>query len=382
MAKVLLVDDEPNVLDGYRRTLRKQFQIITAQGGSEGLGKLKEEGPFAAVVSDMQMPEMNGVEFLQSVKKQFPRVMRLMLTGNADQDTVISAINEGDVFRFLNKPCSPEDMASALKDAIEQHRAHLIEKRLLQETLNGAIKGLLDILSITNPEVFGQTAHIVKHAKECATQLGWEANWELETSARLCLVGLVTLPSEINLKVIQRKPLTKEEDQLFEGFPEAGAKLIENIPRMGRVADNVRYLLYEYLDVRAVDSGDIQVPPISKLLRLVIDFMSYIRADFQEDEAIELMKSKGGLYDEKMLAALIESLQKQVEREKVFVSINMLGTNMYLAKELATESGTVLVSKNQHISESLANRLFNFYQSGTIDEQLCVYIQGESEPYL
>jgi len=380
MAKVLLVDDESNVLDGYRRTLRKQFKISTALSGKEGLSKLKEEGPFAAVVSDMKMPEMNGVEFLQAVKKRYPKVIRLMLTGNADQETAISAINEGDVFRFLNKPCSPDDMAFALNAAIEKHRAHLIEKRLLQETLNGAIKGLLDILSITNPDVFGQTTHIVQRAKECAVQLGWDTSWELETSARLCLVGLVTVPHEISAKVIHRKPLTNDETALFRGFPEAGAKLVENIPRMKRVADNIRYLLYENLGEQ-VTLDEIRIPRISKLLRLIVDFQGLLKAEFEVDEAIEIIITKKNLYDQDIVKALIDAVSQQVEKVKQLVNIKVLGTNMYLAKELISENGAVLVSKNQHISESLANRLFNFYQSGLIDEQLYVYIEGDSEPY-
>lgn len=381
MAKILLVDDEPNVLDGYRRTLRKQFQISTALSGAEGLNKLEEEGPFVAVVSDMQMPEMNGVEFLQSVKKKHPRVIRLMLTGNADQETAISAINDGDVFRFLNKPCSSEDMSVALNEAVDKHRASVIEKRLLQETLNGAIKGLLDILSITNPEVFGQTTHIVKRAKECAEKLGWEVSWELETSARLCLVGLVTVPHETNLKVIHRKPLTEEERRQFRGFPETGARLVENIPRMDRVAENIRYLLYENLEPTEVGLCEPKIPPIARLLRPIVDFQGFLKADFEQDEAIEILKSKRDLYDQDILKALFETLEQQDERRKVLVNIGALGTNMYLARELVADTGVVLVSKNQHISESLANRLFNFYQSGMIAEQVYVFIQGTSEPY-
>lgn len=381
MTKVLLVDDEPNVLDGYRRTLRKQFQISTAVSGSEGLVKLKEEGPFAAVVSDMQMPEMNGVEFLQSVKKRHPKVIRLMLTGNADQETAISAINEGDVFKFLNKPCNADEMASALNDAVEKYRANMIEKRLLQETLNGAIKGLLDILSITTPAVFGQTTHIVQRAKECAKHLNWDTSWELETSARLCLVGLVTVPGEITAKVVESKPLSSDEAKLFRSFPETGAKLVENIPRMKRVADNIRYLLYEN-NLKNKEITESQIPPISKLLRPIIDFQNLVNSDFEIDEALDRMRaSVGGLYDQKVFEALLVTSIQKIDRIKKLINVRALGTNMYLAKELVADNGAVLVAKNQHISQSLANRLFNFYESGLIEEQLYVYVQGDSEAY-
>ena len=82
--RILLVDDEPNVLDGYRRSLRGQFDISVASGGKEALDKIAREAPVAVVVSDMRMPEMNGVELLKRVKIASPNSIRMMLTGNAE----------------------------------------------------------------------------------------------------------------------------------------------------------------------------------------------------------------------------------------------------------------------------------------------------------
>src|SRR5581483_11619317 len=104
MKKILFVDDEPNVLAAFQRQLRKQFSVETALGPQEGLAALQNSRDYAVVVADMRMPEMNGVEFLIKVKATAPDVVRMMLTGNADQNTAIEAINEGNIFRFLNKP--------------------------------------------------------------------------------------------------------------------------------------------------------------------------------------------------------------------------------------------------------------------------------------
>ncbi len=120
--KILFVDDEPNVLNAYKRQFRKQFLIITASSGREGLEVIEKEGPFSVVVADMQMPKMDGITFLKKVQQKAPNSVRLMLTGNADQQTAIEAVNEGNVFRFLTKPCPSELLGKTLESALEQNK--------------------------------------------------------------------------------------------------------------------------------------------------------------------------------------------------------------------------------------------------------------------
>ena len=103
-------------------SLRKvMFDIDFADSGAKGL-KLLSENEYSVVVSDMQMPEMNGAEFLKNVKDKSPDTVRIMLTGNADQQTAVTAINDSDVFRFLNKPCVASELALVLDQASLQYR--------------------------------------------------------------------------------------------------------------------------------------------------------------------------------------------------------------------------------------------------------------------
>ena len=129
--KILLVDDDSNVLDGYRRSLNKEFLMETAEGGTQALAMAAEKGPYAVVISDMRMPEMDGIQLLSRIKAIAPDTIRVMLTGNADMDTAINAINEGSIFRFLNKPCSREIMARTITAALVQYRLVTAEKQLL-----------------------------------------------------------------------------------------------------------------------------------------------------------------------------------------------------------------------------------------------------------
>ncbi len=121
--KILLVDDDANVLRAYQRALRRHFALDVAQGGSRALEMIASHGPYAVIVSDMRMPEMNGMELLRALRRAAPDTVRVMLTGNVDQQTAVDAVNEGRVFKFLNKPCSMETMADALREGIARYRA-------------------------------------------------------------------------------------------------------------------------------------------------------------------------------------------------------------------------------------------------------------------
>jgi len=137
--KILCVDDESNVLEAYQRNLRKRFTIDTALGGEPALALIASQGPYAVIVTDMQMPGMDGVEFLTRAQQKAPDTVRLMLTGNADQKTAVEAVNKGHVFQFLNKPCPPEMLAVALENGIKQYRLITAEREVLEYTLNGSI---------------------------------------------------------------------------------------------------------------------------------------------------------------------------------------------------------------------------------------------------
>ena len=135
--KVLCVDDEPNVLEGIQRQLRGRFELVTAVGAKAGLAALAERGPFAAVISDYMMPQMNGIEFLREVGKLAPDCARIMLTGCGDLEVAVAAVNEGHIWRYLNKPCKRETLENAVREALEHYRLVVMERQLMSE-LNDA----------------------------------------------------------------------------------------------------------------------------------------------------------------------------------------------------------------------------------------------------
>ncbi len=143
---VLLVDDETSVLEGFRRGLRKQFKLKTATSGREALELLKHSPDFAVVVSDMRMPNMTGLELLSKVRELSPDTVRIMLTGNADQQTVIDAINHGEIYKFLTKPCDISIMGDAITEGIQRYKQIKANRALLDKNAS-KVEGLSQQLS-------------------------------------------------------------------------------------------------------------------------------------------------------------------------------------------------------------------------------------------
>src|ERR1022692_2492595 len=159
--RILLVDDEPDLLAGLVRSLRSDlFELAGATSGAEALDLLRNRGPYAVIVSDLKMPVMDGAELLGQARKVSPDTVRVLFTGAPDLERAIAAVNEGAIFRFLTKPCSRVMMALTLKSCVEQHELITGQRILLEQTLHGAIKALTDVLGLTNPLAFGRATRL------------------------------------------------------------------------------------------------------------------------------------------------------------------------------------------------------------------------------
>src|SRR3954466_6348993 len=102
-ATLLCVDDEPNILSALRRLFRsKGYRVLTAEGGAAGLALLEQE-EVDLIISDMRMPEMDGAQFLESARARRPDAVRILLTGQADIQSILAAINRGEIYRYITK---------------------------------------------------------------------------------------------------------------------------------------------------------------------------------------------------------------------------------------------------------------------------------------
>ena len=123
--QILIVDNERSVLDGIERLLHGEFSISTAQGAIQGLSLIQLLGPYAIVVSDMRMIGMDGAGFLAQVHQMAPNTVTMLLTGYKDLEAAIVAVNKGQIFRYLRKPCKKDDLVKAINQGLAQYRANI-----------------------------------------------------------------------------------------------------------------------------------------------------------------------------------------------------------------------------------------------------------------
>lgn len=373
---ILCVDDDANILEGFRRQLRKEFTVVTAVGPQEGLRVLEADGPFAVVVSDLQMPGMNGIQFLSRVRTQSPETIRILLTGHADLQASIAAVNQGQIFRFLTKPCMPELLASALTAGLTQYRLITAERELLEQTLSGSIKVLCDILSLVNPEAFGRSSRITRYAEAIAEHLHVTELWPIKTAAMLSQIGCVILPDAVLKKIYRGDPLTPEETQLFNQHPFIAADLIARIPRMKRVAEIIRFQdkYYDGVGVPGDRRQGNDIPMEARILKVALDFDALESSGKTKTEAFDELKRRKQWYDPTIVEALKAAFASEIKHESRTVVIADLRPGMILMEDLKSVQDVLLASKGQEVNESIILRLQNFKKTAGVKEPFTVLI--------
>ncbi|WP_428608732.1 HD domain-containing phosphohydrolase [Sedimenticola sp.] len=375
-ARVLFVDDEENILSGIKRQFRKQYAVETALSGAEALELIKGSDEFAVIVSDMRMPEMDGIEFLRQAKELSPHSVRLMLTGNADQQTAIDAVNRGAVFRFMNKPCPISQLVESVNAALEQYRLIKSEKELLEGTVNGSIKLLTDILSMVAPEIFGQLTELRETAREIARAMRLMSTWDIEMAAMLSKIAYVTLPPQTLARVRGSKPLDPSEQLIIERLPETSGKLLVNIPRLEQVA---RIILYQRKNFdgsgfpKDMLAGE-DIPLESRILKVLHDLQMQESNGVSTSAALKQMSGHPGRYDPKVLQTVGWFFMAAEEEEKllppIHVMVAALTPGAVLINPVETAEGHTLITAGQKLTETMIHRLVNYHEVHRVKEPI------------
>jgi CheY-like chemotaxis protein len=355
LPSILCVDDEPRVVDGLALHLRRNFQVLTAHGGQSALQLLKEKGAPAVIVSDMRMPGMDGATLLKHVRNLYPETTRILLTGETGRDAAVSAVNEGQIFRFLTKPCPPDQLRAAIDAAVTQHQLMRAERVLLQETLIGCIKALVDVLAMTNPVAFGRATRVTRLATDLAGAQGSSAFWQLEAAAMVSQLGFVSLPVELAEKLYYGKRLTTEEKTLVDAAPAVAQKLLGHIPRLEPV-----------LEILAASSAKSEgsegmVKQGAAILRLVQEYDAHLAQGLTARAAVDAIRAQTSRHD----SALIEALESMVgaapgndQVSEVF--LGRVTPGMVFVDDVRTSVGALLVPKGFEVTETFLERLRNF----------------------
>lgn len=378
--KVLLVDDDSSVILALERKLFNRCAVINADNGAAGLKLLQSKGPFAAIISDYRMPQMDGLRFLEEAASLAPETVRIMLTGYADLDIALQAINRGSIFRFLTKPCSDRDMLKAVDDALEQYRLITAERELIQNTLTGSIRLLTDLFSAVQPDSFARAGNVSRLAKRVAERVGIRKTWEIEVAALLSQIGTITLPAELIDKKFSDEGLTEQEDALFKSHSQIGSKFIANIPRLEEIA---RALLFQFRGFDGSGPPDEvlqgeKIPLLARILKLVLDYDYYYETECIAMRSLKKLKQAKHLYDPRLLAALeaeILNIENGYQYMVSEVGISGLEGGMILVDGVYDQSGALLIARGTVINDVLKARLINYNQVGKIESTLKVVVK-------
>ncbi len=366
--RILFIDDDENILASFKRNLRRDFEIETAASPEEGLTILKSsaQNPFSVIVSDLKMPKISGIDVLRSAKRINPNTVRIMLTGYADIDTAMNAVNEGNIFRFLTKPCSVDMLKHTLKTCVEQYSLVMAEKELLRDTLQGSVKMLVNVLSMHSPEVFGKSEDVKKLVNSLLKKIKVEKQWQLEVASMLVYIGYIALPADILKKVTDGEELTPAQQQIYNSYPENGAGLVANIPRLGGVAELIRKqrLLTESLS---------RQPVAVRILNMVMEFLE-LEKQTGIHSALTIIKNKANVYGIDLINTLQETVGTRSGHVLRSLGISELREQMVLDEDVLTVDNLLLCKKGQELNDVLIMRLVNYGRSCGVKEPIKVLV--------
>jgi FixJ family two-component response regulator len=374
LEKILMVDDESSILAGYERIFRNEFQIDTVTGGLAALHALQATGPYSVVVSDMRMPHMDGATLLAKIKLLEPDMIRIMLTGNSDIQTAVSAVNEGSIFRFLTKPCNKETLGKALTAGLAQYRLVTAERELLENTLQASIQVLTEMLGLVNPVAFGRATRVRRYMHHVVTRMELESPWRFEVAAMMSQLGCVTLHPDTIEAAYAGLPIPPAEQARFDAHPSIAFDLLSKIPRLEPVAWMIAHQndsAPAVDEVLAPETADMRLG--ANLLRATLAFDELVGKGISQKEAANSLARKHKSFNPRIFECLLEV---EVEKARPLVrpcNIDELEpSGMVLEQELRTKTGVLLVAKGQDVTAALIVRLKSFQEYEAIGRTVAV----------
>ncbi|MBN2528455.1 MAG: response regulator [Deltaproteobacteria bacterium] len=373
--KILLVDDEPNVLAGYVRGLRQRYNVFTAEGGVKGLETIEESGPFAVIVADMRMPVMDGVKFLKKVKRIAPESTRMMLTGNADQETAMQAVNVGAIFRFLTKPCPATDLLAALALGVRQYRLVTAEKEIMEKTLSGSIKLLTELLSISEPVLIAKAEKIRDYVQLTSKILEVENAWELEVAAMMAPLGALTQPPELRQKMRDIATLSEAEKDAVMDIPELSGRLLAHIPRM----ENISRLTAVAAGIPEIEYSSQQVDTLPfdiKVMKTLADLVELELRGMSDKDAFGVLRTRNTIYDITITQRIEQILEEYKVKQAMEnmqcleVRVKHLINGDILNQNVESQDERLLLSKGTKITDVYLARLHNYRRLVGIQEPI------------
>ena len=304
--KILFVDDSLQLLSAIRRRLRKEINLSTAASGQEALEVLREDGPFAVLVTDQNMPGMDGLTLLREASEIDPDMLRIMMTGQADDETSKRAINDGQVFKILTKPCSPEDVLAAVREALKVYENKDAERSAAGQTILEGLTLLSEVIAFRGDEYASAAPYIRSWGKQIVPHLKTINPMELECAIILSGLGKLSLPGELRKKLSLAVPLTPDEERLVEKAPSTAMTVLDKTPLFHDVADAIHYQNkgFDGSGWPQDDTWGNSIPMMARILKILNDLSAHAidaNGNFSLHKSFGELKRNIDAYDPKLL---------------------------------------------------------------------------------
>lgn len=432
-ATVLFVDDEPGILSALRRLFRSQgYRILLANSGAEGLATLEaEDGKVDLVVSDMRMPVMDGARFLEQVCLRWPHTVRILLTGYSDMSSTVSAINRGEIYRYIAKPWDDQDLMLTVHHALDRQRLERENQRLLALTQqqNDQLKEANDTLEqkvaartaelsqlvsfleqaqaeqkrafLTTVRVFsslielrggvigGHSRRVTDHARTLAQKLGLDdaAVQDVVLAALLHDIGKIGLPDDLLAKPFNL--LNGESRAQVMRHPVVGQNVLMGVEQLKNAAQIIRHH-HECYDGSGYPDrlAGAAIPRGARILSVASDFDALqigtlVQRPLKANEALAfLIDNKGKRYDPRVVEVFVNLINESHKGEVTEAALRLSAARpgMVLARDLLHRDGYLLLAKGFALSAPIIEQLVRLEESENQNFSVSVVAQRQEAP--
>lgn len=378
LRSILLVDDEQHILTSYSRGLRKSFNVISANSPQQALDLLsKHKSTIPVIVSDFNMPEMNGDAFLKKTLSLSPSSVRILLSGKAEISDVLTCVNECKIFRFLLKPFSLQDMTIALNDAIKQYDLQQAEKVLLGQTLIGTVQICVDFLTIHSPLVFSYVSKLKKQIEFLCHKLSLPHQWRYSIAALLSHHGGLLLDTETLSALVQKESLNNEDRVFYQEMIKLSAQMIQAIPKLELTAN----IILEH--TKPLSEFKIQATtPIKQcsglvigcqLLSITIQLNRFLKQGHSLEHITSEMLNHPDAFHPEIVTALLD-MPLTVEGIKAKIKIEDLTDKMIIADDIVDRQNHLIIPAAQKLNALYIAKLKILARQKKIEPWAEVYI--------
>ncbi|MGM0570298.1 HD domain-containing phosphohydrolase [Marinobacter sp.] len=433
--RLLLVDDEANILRSLQRILRKEPYDLVMAGSGQAAIEVLENQRIDLVISDARMPGVDGPTLLSTVRRRWPWVIRILLTGYADMNSTIKAINDGQIYRYISKPWDDDELRLTIRQALafqhsERRRlalerksrkqnkqlralAESLEKKVaartaeLQETADMLDRTLAELRNsyVTTTEVFSSllnqrlprdlqtNARVSALVRAFAQHRGLDSEQTRNLEMAAALYNLGKLSWSDDMLRAPSDQLTKEQTALYRAYPESGEQLLMTLEPLQEAAHLIRHHQERWNGRGFPDELEGEAIPLgARILRMAVDFIELqagliLSRRVSREDAIKLLRRQSGrLYQPDLceeFAVMCEETAPDLaptEEGVIALPTRELAAGMVLARDLHAASGMLLLNEGKRLTRPLIDKLITFEKGEPEGTRYTLFVYDPEEP--